>query len=1589
MHLFFQTGKKKNLLKIILATTISIFVIITLWISFSNYFIGNLQGFILAPNFVYEGSNLNLVLSLRKSYDGEPVEGGIISINFSDSTGKFIENQNIVTDSHGNANISQLIPTDCKDNVNIFASVKSKFGKISLKKVIPIKYSEKIDVFTDKNEYLPGDDIYLQCRISSKNISYGDRNLHLKLIDKDGKLLYSKTEKVESYGFFTGKIPLGKMIKHDKYKISISTSKASFEKEIKIGNSNSFSKVKLEVNPPYFISGKKSEIKVCSDEFDRTFEEGTQITLLITEYSDSKKISEKTFSNVTDSTGKFSIDYIPSKLENSAYNPNNYIDIKTVIKYQNNDEINYSKSYPFSKNQFLTFFIPEDSYLTPGFQNRLFIFTCFPDGTPAETDIKVKLRDKKIDLSTSSEGISEMMIDPALEKGHVPIFTIYDKKGQTNEIPFDLSQYSKLGDFTVSTEKVLFQDNQKIPITINSLDNNISYFIFLSKNKEIISSQTINANSNKTKTEITIPQGISGFCKLIIAKIDGEGNLHEKNIPIYIWGQNPISIAVSSDKKIYKPEEQAKISFKFKDKGIIFTYLEKDNPYSQLVKEFISDISTDFPLKGIIDKLNEQPKPIQISSKKIQNIFRIILNKNEITENEISFENLYKQSIQSGYTFKINYYKSIFSIILKIFLWIAILSFLAMFFFTLKLCYISIFSKKEKIAEFSADETAGAIAFNLGIPLTFFVSFLSFISIMAIKQLDINTLFISRNIIWINAVIVVALFLYLLTIRHFIHKHTIKKLDKSFLNVLSIMFIYILSLTLCCSMTIIAYVNLWNLWNYRTLFVTNISLSEFVALTFLIMPVLTLTITFLKFDVFENNKIYKPIFLSISLLLSLFIIIMSFLGYSKFISSNNFLNILSSADKIKEVVTISEQKEIQKKDYKKFETPNDKIASTSVYPDNDGNGTAIFKIPTILGNMKIRTSVFTENGKYSAPEINIKSEKDILFNINTSDYMYKGDSQTCYINIKNRTKKTKKITLNCKISGDISLKDKKKNKFHFYVSPNDEITKKIEIISKGNDFGKITAQIISDSYSEQIEKDIKILSPFDLYTRTSGGRLGGDISQKIRLSDDEFKKFSKIQISFYPEILSHYCNCDLAFEKDSPKYAIFYSDLIKIKLMRLKKMRENGIEGADKIEEELIKLIQDLLAFENKDGSFNTFENSKSEIIVSASVFESLNECFNMMIYKDEKNLNKIYDFLASKQKADGSWEDNERTTSKVAYSISKSKYKDRPELKKALDYLKKNAMDSFDPYTLAYTALALSPTDIESTEKFAGIINKNVLHTHELCYWNSLSNLYSYSQGLESDLQSTALCIRVLMSVKGYDDVTRRGINYLLQERAKDGTWFSASASADVLETLSNIFGNISEEVTNIDIYVNNHNFKTAYLKGQKEISKVIIDKKYIKKDNTIKISSPISNSGSYLISLYTFDNIQKNTNNDIAKLNLNIIPNTKNIKYGDKLIVNLKTVNKGKSDIKNAVIEIPHISGFIMLNKSFKSNRHINSIQTEPNKTILYLNTIKPNEGFNQQLIFKPVQTGKMTIPPAYIYVITNPSEKKYSNSSKIIIR
>ena len=1453
MHLFFQAGKKKNLLKIILATVIAIFIIITLFISFNNYFVGNLQGFILSPNFVYEGSDLNLILSLRKSSDGEPVSGAKISINFSDSAGKFIETQNIITDPNGNANISQLIPTDSKENVNILAFVKSNVGNINIKKTIPIKTSEKIDVFIDKNEYLPGENIFLQCRISSKNASHGDRNLNIKLIDKEGKILYSKTEKTEAYGFFTGKIPIGKLLKNDTYKINVSTSKALFEKKIKIGYANSFSDMKIDVIPPYFVSGEKSKIKISCK--DKKITEKTKLTLLIREYSDSDKIYERKLFGVLDSSGNFSVDYVPSDLKKISAKSPNYIDINAIIT-QNNDEYSYSKSYPLSKEQILTFFIPEDSFLTSGLKNRLFIFTCLPDGTPIETNIKAELIDKTLNLKTSSEGITEFFLDPAFEKGHVPLFTVIDKNNKKSIVPFDISEYSKPVDFTISTKDVCFDSSNIIPLTINSLDKKVNFIVFLLKNGEIVSSQTVKAslNLNSAKTEIQIPKGLSGFCKISVIKIDAEGNLQGKNIPIYIMGRDTLSVEVNSDKKIYAPEDKAKITFKMNNlNGVIFTYLEKNNSCSNFIEELLLNISSDFPLNGLIDKLNSYPKPIQMESENIQNLFRVILSKNKTLENDILFEDLYKQALQSGYEFKINYYKSIFSCLMKIFLWVAILSFLVLFFLTIKLSFISIFSKKEKISEFLPDETAGAVAFNIGIPLTFFISFLSLICLMTIKQLDINTLFMSRNIIWINAIVVVSLFLYLLTIRHFIDKHTVKQLDKTFLNILSVMFIYILSLTLSCTMTIIAYINLWGLWNYKSLFITNISLSEFVLLTFLIMPFLTLTVTFLRFDVFENNKIYKPIFLSLSFLCCLFIIFMSFFGYKKFVTSNNFLTILSSADKIvKNIESNVEQKDIQKNNYKQFEILHDRISSMSVYPDKEGNGTAIFTIPDIVGDMTVKTHVFTENGSYYAPEIKVKSEKDFLFSIDSPEVINIGENKIGYIKIKNKTNKKRKVSLICKGTGSISLNCKKKG--NFYLNPNEEIVKKFEIKVIASGIGEIRAKIISDSYFKQIDRKIKIISPYKIISRTTGGKLGGSISQKVRLSDIEFKNLSNIEVSFYPNILSHYYNCDSFFDKDSPKYAVYYSDLIKIKLMRLKNMKEKGIEGIDKIEEDLVRLIQDLLTFENKDGSFKILDNSQSPIVVSVSAFESLNECFSG-IYQDEENLNKIYNYLISKQKENGSWEENERTTAKVAYVMSKSKFKESAEFKKAIDYLKKNALDSFDPYTLSYTALALSSIDIETTEQFAGIINKNVLHTHEMCYWNALSGLYSYDQGIETDVQATALCIRVLMSVKGYDDVVRRGINFLLQERAENGTWYSTSASVDVLETIGKIFENVSEDYFSINLNINSHDFKCIYLNGQKETPKITIDKKYVKKENIIKITSPNSEVGSYLITINTFD--------------------------------------------------------------------------------------------------------------------------------------
>ena len=168
----------------------------------------------------------------------------------------------------------------------------------------------------------------------------------------------------------------------------------------------------------------------------------------------------------------------PSDVKKISSKSNNYVDIKTIVN-QNNEEYSYSKSYPLSKEQILTFFIPEDSFLTSGLKNKLFIFTCLPDGTPIETNIKAELIDKTLNLETSPEGMAEIMLDPALEKGHVPLFTITDKNNKKSVIPFDISEYSKPVDFTMSTENVCFDYSNTIPLTINSLDKNVNIFKYL------------------------------------------------------------------------------------------------------------------------------------------------------------------------------------------------------------------------------------------------------------------------------------------------------------------------------------------------------------------------------------------------------------------------------------------------------------------------------------------------------------------------------------------------------------------------------------------------------------------------------------------------------------------------------------------------------------------------------------------------------------------------------------------------------------------------------------------------------------------------------------------------------------------------------------------------------------------------------------------------------------------------------------------------------------------------------------------------------------------------------------------------------
>lgn len=259
-----------------------------------------------------------------------------------------------------------------------------------------------------------------------------------------------------------------------------------------------------------------------------------------------------------------------------------------------------------------------------------------------------------------------------------------------------------------------------------------------------------------------------------------------------------------------------------------------------------------------------------------------------------------------------------------------------------------------------------------------------------------------------------------------------------------------------------------------------------------------------------------------------------------------------------------------------------------------------------------------------------------------------------------------------------------------------------------------------------------------------------------------------------------------------------YPDLLVLDY--LKTTKKINPELQMKAEQYINVGYQRLVTFECKNGGFSWFGNEPAHQILTAYGLLEFSDMAKVHDV-DPAVIARTQNWLASKQKPDGSWEETGsgiaegiinrqtgalRSTAYVAWALAESGFTG-PQVKMGVGYVKEHGAEAKDPYTLAVILNLLTKVEKEAdtTAKVAEALIALAKTNDNAAWWQSETQTFTGAKAEGADQETTGLAAYGLVKWGRNAGFTNKVLTYLIQGRNSYGTWSSTQGTVWSMKSL------------------------------------------------------------------------------------------------------------------------------------------------------------------------------------------------------------
>lgn len=649
--------------------------------------------------------------------------------------------------------------------------------------------------------------------------------------------------------------------------------------------------------------------------------------------------------------------------------------------------------------------------------------------------------------------------------------------------------------------------------------------------------------------------------------------------------------------------------------------------------------------------------------------------------------------------------------------------------------------------------------------------------------------------------------------------------------------------------------------------------------------------------------------------------------------------------------------------------PETLYANAAVITDAMGNATITIPMADSITTWRLSAMGNSMNGLLGSTTSGIKVFQDFFIDINLPIALTEGDKVSVPVAIYNYLPKKQTIKLEMENEKWFESLDEMKREVTLESNQVSVEYFTIKVKKLGNH--TFTVYAIGDTMSDAIKRKIRVEPDGEEFRNAINGRLEKSLSTTVTIPDKAIDDASRILVKIYPGYLSQVVEgLDKIFRMPSGCFeqtsSTTYPNVLVLDYMKRTKQITPEIQM--KAESYINSGYQRLLTFEVNGGGFDWFGNPPANKILTAY---GLMEFYDMSAVHDvDPNLiSRTQNWLASKQEKDGSWKPDEggiaegainqykgqtlRTTAYIGWALKSSNY-NGPELNSAINYIKNHLKEANDAYTLAVIAnlMVLVDADDPVTDEVFKSLIKLKKEDNDTIYWEQKDKTPMYGGGKSANIETTALAAIALINYGKEVGVTNKALNYLIKAKDSFGTWHSTQATILSMKALlMSLESSTSKTNAEITVSIDGKIVEKYHIdESNSDVLKQIDLKNYTKKGQN-KIDINITGDGSMLyqvVSIYyvPWELLPKPK---MPALSIDIDYDKKSLAKNDIATASVTVQNNTKERADMVIVDLGIPPGFEVqtedLDKMVK-DKVITKYSIAARQVILYFDKINAND-------------------------------------------